>query len=245
MKYLTVITLMLFVLLSHAQESKSGLSPSETITLWNETLTKGNYKLVKKYTSKTSKKYIKSEFGSLKDLSVIYQKKSKTIGYKKRVIEKEKINGEESVVAYLVQYGDGTKQKCIDKLLLEKGKWKVAPQFTISSIVARILNEDEIFTIVEQMPEFRGGQAALMQYLVKHIKYPSRAKANGISGRVYVSFVIDKGGNVINAKILRGIGGGCDQESLRVVNNMPKWIPGKQRGKNVTVQYTLPIKFKL
>ncbi|MBL4715862.1 MAG: hypothetical protein COA57_15655 [Flavobacteriales bacterium] len=239
MKYFVLITLMLFMLLSHAQEGKSDLSPAETVAAWNDALTNGDHKLAKKYTSKTSKKYIKKEFGSLKSLAGIYQKSLS----KKRDIEEEKINGKESIVTYVVHYGNGTVKRWIDKLFLEKGKWKVAPQFVNSSVVT--LEEPEIFTIVEQMPEFKGGQSALFRYLADNIKYPSQAKANGIQGRVYVSFVIDKTGNVTNAKILRGIGGGCDQESLRVVNAMPKWIPGKQRGKLVVVQYNLPIRFKL
>lgn len=109
-----------------------------------------------------------------------------------------------------------------------------------------VVDEPEIFTIVEDMPEFPGGgEKALLQYLSNNIKYPAIARENGITGTVYVTFEIDQNGKVKDAKILRGIGGGCDEEALRVVMNMPAWKPGKQRGKPVRVQYNLPVRFVL
>jgi protein TonB len=105
--------------------------------------------------------------------------------------------------------------------------------------------EEEIFTIVEDMPSFPGGEEALFKYLGQNIKYPQLAKEAGITGKVYVNFVVDKEGNVTDVKVLRGIGGGCDEEAMRVVKNMPKWSAGKQRGKPVKVSYNLPIRFSL
>lgn len=105
--------------------------------------------------------------------------------------------------------------------------------------------EEQIFTIVEQMPSFPGGDAELMKYLGKNTKYPAIAKDAGIQGTVYVTFVVDKNGKVQDAKVLRSIGGGCDEEAIRVVEKMPDWSPGKQRGKTVPVQYNLPIRFTL
>ncbi len=105
--------------------------------------------------------------------------------------------------------------------------------------------EAEIFTIVEEQPSFPGGEAALMEYLGKNISYPPMAKESGIQGTVFVTFVVEPNGSVTNVKILRGIGGGCDEEAVRVVKNMPTWKPGKQRGKPVRVQFNLPIKFVL
>ncbi len=105
--------------------------------------------------------------------------------------------------------------------------------------------EEEIFTIVEQMPGFPGGDEALFKYLGKNIQYPQLAADAGITGMVYVTFVVDKDGSVKDARILKGIGGGCDEEALRVVKSMPKWQPGKQRGKSVKVQYNLPVRFTL
>ena len=105
--------------------------------------------------------------------------------------------------------------------------------------------EEQIFTIVEEMPSFPGGEEELFKYLGKSIKYPQMAADAGISGVVYVTFVVDKDGKVKDAKVLRGIGGGCDEEAIRVVKAMPPWKPGKQRGKAVKVQYNLPIRFTL
>ncbi|MBL4752283.1 MAG: energy transducer TonB [Flavobacteriales bacterium] len=105
--------------------------------------------------------------------------------------------------------------------------------------------EEQIFTIVEQMPQFGGGDADLLNYLAKNIKYPQMAKESGISGTVHVTFVVGKDGKVGEVRVLRGIGGGCDKEAIRVVKNMPDWKAGKQRGKPVAVQYNLPVRFVL
>ncbi len=103
----------------------------------------------------------------------------------------------------------------------------------------------EVFTIVEEMPSFPGGDAERQKFLGSNIVYPQQATENGIQGTVYVSFVVDSKGNITDAKILRGIGGGCDEEALRVVKMMPKWHPGKQNGKQVRVLFNMPIYFKL
>ena len=106
--------------------------------------------------------------------------------------------------------------------------------------------EEEIFTIVESMPEFPGGgQTALFKYLQKTMKYPQIAKENGIQGTVFVNFVVGKNGKIRDVKILRGVNKMLDQEAVRVVKAMPSWKPGKQRGKPVSVSYNLPIKFTL
>ncbi|MCC6939143.1 MAG: energy transducer TonB [Flavobacteriales bacterium] len=105
--------------------------------------------------------------------------------------------------------------------------------------------EPQIFTIVEEMPAFPGGEAELFKYLSKAVKYPQMAQDAMISGVVYMTFVVDENGKVRDPKVLRGIGGGCDQEAIRVVKAMPEWEPGKQRGKPVRVQYNLPIRFTL
>ncbi|MCB9182864.1 MAG: energy transducer TonB [Flavobacteriales bacterium] len=107
------------------------------------------------------------------------------------------------------------------------------------------VEEEQIFTIVEEQPAFPGGVEEMYKYLGKAVKYPEMAKDAGISGTVYVTFEVDKEGNIKDVKVLRGIGGGCDEEAIRVVKAMPKWKPGKQRGKPVRVQFNLPIKFTL
>lgn len=105
--------------------------------------------------------------------------------------------------------------------------------------------EAEIFVIVEDMPEFPGGEVALRRWIANNIKYPTIAAENGIQGRVYVQFVVDRDGSISNAKVARGVDPSLDQEALRVVNSLPKWKPGMQRGKPVRVSYTVPINFQL
>lgn len=107
------------------------------------------------------------------------------------------------------------------------------------------VDETPIFTVVEDMPSYPGGQGAMMKFLAANIKYPAQAKENGIQGRVFINFVVEADGKVSNVKLLRGIGGGCDEEAMRVVNAMPNWTPGKQDGEGVRVSFNLPVKFAL
>lgn len=103
----------------------------------------------------------------------------------------------------------------------------------------------EIFTVVEEQPGYPGGEEARIAYLQQNIKYPEEAKELGIQGKVFVTFVVEVDGSITDVRVLRGIGGGCDEEAIRVVKSMPKWVPGKQRGVPVRVQFNLPIKFTL
>jgi protein TonB len=105
--------------------------------------------------------------------------------------------------------------------------------------------EDEIFVFVEDQPTFPGGDEARIKYLQENIKYPEMAKESGIQGTVYVTFVVEKDGRITNVKVLRGIGGGCDEEAVRIIKNMPRWKPGKQRGRAVRAQFNMPIRFVL
>ena len=105
--------------------------------------------------------------------------------------------------------------------------------------------EDTVYQIVEEMPKFPGGEKALMDYVSNNVKYPEEAKNKNIAGRVFVSFVVEKDGSIGEVKVLRGIGGGCDEEAVRVIKGMPKWKPGMQKGKPVRVSYQIPIYFKL
>jgi len=114
-----------------------------------------------------------------------------------------------------------------------------------SSEIKSVSDSTAVFTIVEEMPLFPGGDEARNQFLADSINYPEKAIQKRIQGTVYVSFIIDGEGSVTDVKILRGIGGGCDEEALRVVRMMPKWIPGKQDGKAVRVLFNMPIYFKL
>ncbi len=106
-------------------------------------------------------------------------------------------------------------------------------------------DEGEVFEIVEQNPMFPGGNEALMKWLGKNLKYPASAQENGIQGRVLVQFVVNKDGSIVEPKVLRSVDPALDKEALRVVSAMPKWQPGKQRGKTVRVRFTLPVTFRL
>jgi len=107
------------------------------------------------------------------------------------------------------------------------------------------LVDHEVFTIVEHMPSFPGGEAARNKFLAINIMYPELATKYAIQGTVYVSFIIGQDGYVRDVKVLRGIGGGCDEESVRVVKMMPRWNPGTQGGKAVSVLFNMPIYYKL
>lgn len=99
--------------------------------------------------------------------------------------------------------------------------------------------------MVEEMPEFPGGMPALSQYVTGELRYPKEAREMNIEGLVLVGFVVERDGSISQANVLRGIGGGCDEEALRVVARMPAWKPGQQGGTPVRVRYTLPLRFKL
>ena len=104
---------------------------------------------------------------------------------------------------------------------------------------------DDIFTVVEQQPSFIGGEEARIRFLQENIHYPDTARNWGIQGKVFVTFVVEKDGSLSNVRVLRGIGGGCNEEAVRVVKMMPRWIPGRQRGEAVRVQFNLPIKYTI
>jgi protein TonB len=104
---------------------------------------------------------------------------------------------------------------------------------------------NKVYMVVEQQPEFPGGLAAMMKFLQTNIKYPSQARRMGTEGSVFVEFVVDQAGNINNPRVIKGIGSGCDEEAVRVIQKMPPWKPGKQNGKAVKVRFVLPVKFVL
>ena len=122
---------------------------------------------------------------------------------------------------------------------------EIIEEYIAPEVVEEEVVETEIFQIVEEMPQFPGGDAKLLEYVATHIKYPQIARETGIQGRVFVGFVVEPDGSISNVKLLRGIGGGCDEEAMRVIKSLPKWKPGKQRGKAVRVSYQIPVFFKL
>ncbi|AYQ34502.1 energy transducer TonB [Runella sp. SP2] len=146
---------------------------------------------------------------------------------------------EKAVVADKTQEGDENAQEAI-----------VAPEETAPvkeevKVVEAAPVEEQIFQVVEQNPEFPGGMAGLGQYLQKNLKYPAAASRANVSGRVFLTFVVNTDGSIQDIQVLKGLGFGCDEEAQRVVKGMPKWKPGKQSGRNVRVKYNLPISFVL
>jgi TonB family protein len=115
------------------------------------------------------------------------------------------------------------------------------PKVEVQKPVSKTSNE--MFVVVEKMPEFPGGEKARMKYLKENINYPEEAKQQGIQGTVYVTFIIEPDGRITEVKLLRGIGGGCDEEAVRVIENMPKWKPGEIKGEIIRKQFTMPIRF--
>ncbi len=105
--------------------------------------------------------------------------------------------------------------------------------------------KEEVFTHVEQMPQYPGGDKEMMAYLSKNIKYPVIAQEQGIQGTVVLRFVVGKNGEVTDVTVMRSLDPSCDKEAIRVVKSMPKWVPGKQNGNPVLVYYTLPVRFRL
>lgn len=106
-------------------------------------------------------------------------------------------------------------------------------------------SEEPVFTVVETLPQYPGGQEAMIQYMVNNIKYPEEAKKNGVQGTVFIKFIVEKDGTITHTEVIRGVGSGCDEEALRVVSGMPKWSPGKDKNEPVRVEFALPIKFSL
>ncbi len=147
--------------------------------------------------------------------------------------------------------GDFADLERMHKMMADSREFDVQTDSTgnlilVKKALPKMLDEDEeIFFIVESMPEFPGGEYALRKYIANNIKYPESAQKEGIQGRVYVTFVVDKEGNIVNTKIARGVDPSLDREALRVVNSLPAWKPGVQRGEPVNVSYTVPINFAL
>ena len=122
---------------------------------------------------------------------------------------------------------------------------KVEIKYTPVAVEEEVEEEQQIFEVVEEAPEFPGGMGALMKFLGSNIKYPTIAQENGVQGRVIVQFVVNKDGSIVDAKVMRSVDPYLDKEALRVVSSMPKWKPGKQRGKAVRCRYTVPVMFRL
>jgi len=123
--------------------------------------------------------------------------------------------------------------------LLIAGLFMLAPQD------AQAQSDEKVYQEVDQMPEYPGGMQGLVEFMVQNLKYPEAAKEAGVQGTVMVTFHVEKNGSVSNARIAKGIASSCDNEALRIVNQMEKWTPGKKDGKDVITKLTLPVKFAL
>ncbi|PCI93422.1 MAG: energy transducer TonB [Flavobacteriales bacterium] len=121
----------------------------------------------------------------------------------------------------------------------------ISPLVGMSQVVEATESKEEVYTIVERMPEFPGGNKAMFEFLGNNIEYPPKAKAKNIQGKVYVNFTISKDGTIRDVKVLRKAHKLLDAEAVRVIKIMPDWIPGMQRGEMVSVSYNLPINFSL
>lgn len=104
-------------------------------------------------------------------------------------------------------------------------------------------SDNAVYKMVEEMAQFPGGQAEMLKFIQENRQYPEAAKANGVHGKVMVTFIVERDGSLSDVKVMRGLGSGCDEEAIRVVQSMPKWNPGKQRGKEVRCSYVVPITF--
>lgn len=121
----------------------------------------------------------------------------------------------------------------------------VIKEVAIKEVVIEEEKADQIFDVVETQPNPPGGMSGWNKYLSDNLKYPTQARRMGVEGTVIVVFVINTDGTIQDVEVLRGIGGGCDEEAVKIVKNAPKWEPGKQRGKPVRTRMRLPIRFKL
>ena len=117
--------------------------------------------------------------------------------------------------------------------------------FSFMTSTAQTKKNNMVYDVVEVMPQFPGGQTAMLKYIMENIKYPKQIMEEGIQGRVTVSFIVEKDGRVSNVRLLRSVQPLLDKEAVRVVKSMPKWSPGKQNGKPVRVRFNLPVMFKL
>ena len=150
-------------------------------------------------------------------------------------------------LAFALVFMNSCKRKTnVQKQVMEGTKVEVKAE--TGEDTAQIKNAestDKAYEVVEQMPTFKGGDAALMKYLSENIKYPETAEKAGEQGRVVVNFIVEKDGAVSNVKVVRSVTPTLDAEAVRVIKAMPKWVPGKQDGKFVRVKYNVPVSFRL
>ena len=165
------------------------------------------------------------------------------------IVEDEKVRDEDQIISQdeimesqtafgTTNYDQGTDNRIVTKTMIN--------EVVVEKPVERPAEvEHKVFTSVEQMPQFPGGEAALMKYLQSHINYPPMAAENGVQGRVVVQFVVEKNGSIGEVKVVRSMDKDLDKEAVRVCKSLPKFTPGRQNGQAVPVWFTLPVTFKL
>ena len=157
------------------------------------------------------------------------------VRYLERELEKRQRMGKAAIVAGLSVGLLGTSQLAVAQ----------QPDTLRMDTIEKVAEDVEIFGMVEEMPSFPGGEVKLVEYIAKNLNYPQEAIEKGIEGRVFVGFIIDVDGSVTDVVLLRGNGGGCDEEAIRVIKSLPKWRPAKQNGVFSRVSYQIPVNFKL
>jgi TonB family protein len=131
------------------------------------------------------------------------------------------------------------------KVIADPQTQDIKSKTTTPANTEKVAFKEPVYPVVEKMPSYPGGDDVRIDFLVRNIKYPEQARKNGIQGKVFVTFIVETDGSITEVKVLRGIGGGCDEEAVRVIKLMPKWNPGTDKGQPVRVQFNLPIKFAL
>ncbi|MDR0370387.1 MAG: energy transducer TonB [Prevotellaceae bacterium] len=152
---------------------------------------------------------------------------------------------EPDVIEALNIVNDDVETATIEIRTEDDKKEVVSIQAPVAAPVIQEEDEEVIFQVVETMPQFPGGDAAMMKYLRDNVRYPVIAQENGVQGRVTCQFVVNRDGSIVDIEVVRSVDPSLDKEAIRVIQSMPKWKPGQQRGKPVRVKYTLPVNFRL
>lgn len=203
------------------------------LTPWNDKKTEPKVERVEPIREEKIEQIVEKVKSSIKFIAPIIKKDSE-VDPKDEMKTQEEIMSSKVAVGFANVIGNDENGEVL--------RWKDA---IVNEPVKPKEEENTVFEYVEQMPSFPGGDAALMRYLSKNIKYPPLAEENGIQGRVICSFVVERDGSVSDIRIKRSVDPSLDKEAMRVVSAMPKWIPGRQNGQMVRVKYTLPVTFRL
>ncbi|MEL6558742.1 MAG: M56 family metallopeptidase, partial [Bacteroidota bacterium] len=171
--------------------------------------------------------------------------KSQTLKRIKMIKNKRKMNKLKYLIPVLAVVIAAIVVSCVEDDNLTEIEEQASESTAVQETFIEIQTSDEVFLKVEDKPEYAGGMEAMYNYLANNIKYPEQAQRLGVEGRVFVQFIVHKDGSLSGVKTIKGIGAGCDAEAVRVIKNMPNWIPGKQSGQTVKVRMVMPVFFKL